>query len=128
MLPKHLVGLLETLAAAGLDVSVDSSGDALRVSPVGNLDDDIRASLKRWKPQLIDLFGLQRYDVADRAELIRGLPYHVLIPGLPYRRGWCFSCWARLPPTTIIGRCPTCADALRRVLTTSHTDSEGETP
>jgi hypothetical protein len=127
MLTKHLVELLEALAAAGLDVSVDETGDGLRLSPADRLDDDMRASLRRWKPQLLDVLGLQRHGVADRAALMRGLRYHVLIPGLPYRRGWCFSCWAALPPSTMIGRCQTCAEALQRVLTTIHTETEGET-
>jgi hypothetical protein len=124
MLPRHLTKLLESLADAGIDVTVNPTGDGLRLSPAERLDDDMRASLRRWKPQLLDVLGLQRYDVAERAELMRGIRYHVLIPGLPYRRGWCFSCWLKLPASTPIGRCPACAEALRLI----SNEPDGEKP
>lgn len=116
MLPVPLTRLLDDLADHGIALSYGSSRDTLRASPADRLDDDLRERIKAWKTQLLDVLSVQDFDVSDRAEIMAGTRYNVVISGLPYRRGWCFSCWAVLPDGVPVGRCPACSDALRRAL------------
>ena len=126
------LSLLERLRQRDYTVSIED--DRLAVEPGDLLGPDDIAALKVAKPILIEL--LFTLEVAWRVRVMRQqLPLDRLYPipslvaitarSVPYKRGTCFSCGARLTDPETFGRCSHCGHAARVVL---GVDVEPELP
>jgi hypothetical protein len=115
------VDLLLTLQRAGIRLRVE--GDRLLANPIDRVTPEQRDQLRSYRPLIVRLFemGLSAEALESRrqhfaARLTQAgetlVPALVLVEGLPYVPGVCFSCGDSLK-TYGFGRCLPCAWAWR---------------
>ena len=107
------LALLLSLEDRGVDITLD--GSQLVVRPLSALTSDEVQAVRRHKQSLVRLVQIADPDVQDRVVSFRAQrpsTAPVFSPGWRYLKGLCFSCGARLQPSTW-GRCSRCAFALR---------------